>query len=512
MESKRTRILFILADIIIMALSFLFMAWLKPATVRYYLPSHAPFFGLLALLWLVVSFINGKMNRGLIVNLKSLFFRVISSNIIALGLAITIVFVMRRFFYSRMVVFGTVLLVTVLELIAGIIYLAVRKAIVQESELLPFAGREAMPTEVELVGAIAQDNNCGKGVDPELAEALRREAGEETAAGILTVLGGKAGGSPAIVSTGTAFNISGLPGKLYGCIINLRRMNDIAMLDSFLDTVNGKLRKNGCYLCCVETKNKRKERLMKKNPPVINAVLYFFHFLYHRIFAKLRLTRGMYLSLTGGKNRVLSRAEALGRLCRAGFRIENEAFIGNLLFIMATKISEPLNGVNQSYGMLIALNRIGRGGRPFRVYKLRTMYPYSEYLQEYVYNLYELKEGGKFRNDFRITTWGALCRKIWLDELPMIINLFQGDMKIVGVRPLSLHYYELYSAEMQERRIKYKPGLLPPYYADMPASLEEIQESEKRYLDAYDRQPLLTDMRYFFRSVWNILFRHARSN
>ncbi len=178
----------------------------------------------------------------------------------------------------------------------------------------------------------------------------------------------------------------------------------------------------------------------------------------------------------------------------------------------AEKISEPVNGVNQVYGVLIALNRIGKGGRPFKVYKLRTMHPYSEYLQEYVYDLYELQEGGKFRNDFRITTWGAFCRKVWLDELPMLINLFSGDMKIVGVRPLSRQYFELYSEEMQERRIKYKPGLLPPYYADMPANLDEIQESERRYLDAWDRRPLLTDMKYFFRSVWNILFRHARSN
>jgi len=85
-------------------------------------------------------------------------------------------------------------------------------------------------------------------------------------------------------------------------------------------------------------------------------------------------------------------------------------------------------------------------------------------------------------------------------------------MKIVGVRPLSKHYFELYSKEMQERRIKYKPGLLPPFYADMPDTIDEIQESERRYLDAWDKNRLLTDTTYFFRSIWNILFRHARSN
>ena len=85
-------------------------------------------------------------------------------------------------------------------------------------------------------------------------------------------------------------------------------------------------------------------------------------------------------------------------------------------------------------------------------------------------------------------------------------------MKIVGVRPLSRHYFELYRKEVQERRIKYKPGLIPPFYVDMPSDLEGIQISEIKYLDAYDRYPFLTDFRYFWKSLWNILFRKARSN
>ena len=107
-----------------------------------------------------------------------------------------------------------------------------------------------------------------------------------------------------------------------------------------------------------------------------------------------------------------------------------------------------------------------------KVYKLRTMHPYSEFIQSYVYRLHDLQGGGKFKNDFRITSWGAICRKIWLDELPMLMNFFRGDMKLIGVRPLSRHYFELYRKDVQERRIKYKPGLIPPFYADMPGDLE----------------------------------------
>ena len=83
-------------------------------------------------------------------------------------------------------------------------------------------------------------------------------------------------------------------------------------------------------------------------------------------------------------------------------------------------------------------------------------------------------------------------------------------MKLVGVRPLSKQYFDLYNEEVQERRIKYKPGLIPPFYADMPADLEGIQASEMKYLDSYDKHPLITDFRYFWKSWCNILFRKQK--
>ena len=103
-------------------------------------------------------------------------------------------------------------------------------------------------------------------------------------------------------------------------------------------------------------------------------------------------------------------------------------------------------------------------------------------------------------------------RQFWLDELPMIINILKGDLKIVGVRPLSKHYYSLYTKELQDKRIDSKPGLLPPFYVDMPSTLDEIIESELKYLRAYEKRPFLTDMRYFFSICSNIIVRKARSN
>ena len=149
----------------------------------------------------------------------------------------------------------------------------------------------------------------------------------------------------------------------------------------------------------------------------------------------------------------------------------------------------------------------------FKVYKFRTMHPYSEFLQAYIYERYSLQEGGKFNHDIRVTTLGRIMRKYWMDELPMLINLIKGDMKLVGVRPISQHYFSLYSKELQQKRTQHKPGLLPPFYADMPKTLEEIEESEMRYLTMCEqRGTLTTDFIYFWKIFYTIVFKRARSH
>ena len=104
------------------------------------------------------------------------------------------------------------------------------------------------------------------------------------------------------------------------------------------------------------------------------------------------------------------------------------------------------------------------------------------------------------KNDYRITFYGKFIRKYWIDELPMIINWFKRDLKIVGVRPLSEDYYSRYPADLQELRIKTKPGLVPPYYVDLPITFEEICDSERKYLIQYFKNPIKTDFNYFFKA------------
>jgi lipopolysaccharide/colanic/teichoic acid biosynthesis glycosyltransferase len=124
-----------------------------------------------------------------------------------------------------------------------------------------------------------------------------------------------------------------------------------------------------------------------------------------------------------------------------------------------------------------------------------------------------LNANGKLAHDFRINIWGKILRPIWLDELPMLWNVVQGDMKWVGVRPLTEHFFSLYTKDMQNLRTKVRPGMLPPFYyeKETPKGLDEIQASERRYIESYLEHPFSTDWRYFWGTLYNILIKMKRS-
>ncbi len=294
-------------------------------------------------------------------------------------------------------------------------------------------------------------------------------------------------------------------------IVNLKRVNDIKEINKFFSAVNHRLPDGGLFVGCVETKYLRRQRIFKKFPPVLNKIYYVLDFILKRVFPKLPVTRQFYFFLTGGRNKVMSRTETLGRLYAAGFEVVKKEFIGNNLYFAVKKVKHPLFNHELKYGPIFKMRRHGKNGKIIYVYKMRTMHSYSEFIQHYVYAKNNLAEGGKMKDDFRVSSIGKVFRKYWIDELPMIYNLLKGDLKLVGVRPLSAQYLGLYSAELKEKRINHKPGLIPPFYVDLPKTIEEIQASEMKYLLAYEKNPFFTDVKYFFHAVVNILVRKARS-
>ena len=295
-------------------------------------------------------------------------------------------------------------------------------------------------------------------------------------------------------------------------VINVERLNDVRFVNKLLEASNDVLVDGGLFFGHVETAFFRKSRIFQNYPKPANKVIYLFHFIFKRVCPKLPVFKKIYFSLTHGKNRVISEIEVYGRLYSCGFELLDSKVIKGELWVVGKKRTTPALNLEATYGPLIKLWRYGRYNELFKVYKLRTMYPYSEYLQDYVSSKQGLQKGGKYKNDPRVTTLGRFFRKYWLDELPMLINVLKGDMKLFGVRPLSAQYFGLYPEHLKQLRAEVKPGLVPPFYSDLPETLDEIIDSEEQYILSYLSSPVLTDLRYFSRAIYNIIFKRARSN
>jgi len=509
---KRT-IYYIIADILVVTVAFMFFIWLKPASRRFYLPEYYEPFLYFLFIWVAVSVAIDKYRLHKKKNYNDVLFPIIAGDFIILATITVMIYAFQQFQYSRMIVFGTIAVAFVMEFLLGYLFFSGIKLRRDADHFDDFrrATEKAIKNQLKLVKS---DDILQAKIDapipPLNKELVIDNSGKEVFAYIekeidlehmYTLL----------VSTSTRFNIENQPLHYYNAIINLKRVNDIQRINKFLETINTKLPPMGIYVGCVQTNVLVKKQFLKKYPPVINYLLYTPYFLWKRVLPKLPVVKKVYFFVTKGRNRALSMAETFGRLYSCGFEVVTYEMLNDAIYFTARKIQDPSYDYHATYGPLIRLKRVGKKGKVIYVYKMRTMHPYSEYLQEYVYEKSQLQEGGKFKNDFRVHTAGRFMRRFWLDELPMLFNLLKGDLKLVGVRPLSQHYFDLYDDELKEKRIRTRPGLVPPFYADMPKTLEEIQASETRYVNAYFKRPFSTDCRYFWKATYNIIFKKARS-
>jgi len=207
--------------------------------------------------------------------------------------------------------------------------------------------------------------------------------------------------------------------------------------------------------------------------------------------------------LTAKKRR--SKAEVLGRIVNAGFSIIDFKLINDKFHVCVMKTALPKLEPGYNHRYIIPMMRIGKKGNKLKVFKIRTMYPFSEYLQEYVVGMNGYNEKGKPNNDFRLTPMGRFIRKYWIDELPQVYNLLKGELALVGVRPLSEARFKELPRDVRELRVHYKPGCIPPYVALlMPDSKGNI-EAERIYFSEKEKSPYFTDIKYFFKAVYNIV-------
>lgn len=153
--------------------------------------------------------------------------------------------------------------------------------------------------------------------------------------------------------------------------------------------------------------------------------------------------------------------------------------------------------------------RAGRYGRPFRMWKFRTMVPNADKLLDKVKEEHGNQMDGpvfKLDRDPRIFKFGALLRKLSIDELPQLLNVVKGDMSLVGPRPLPLYEVEAFSETAHRRRLSVKPGITCEWQAggrNKISSFEEWVEMDLHYIDNWS---LWADFRILLRTVPAVLF------
>jgi len=188
--------------------------------------------------------------------------------------------------------------------------------------------------------------------------------------------------------------------------------------------------------------------------------------------------------------------------------------IGALVIILVTfplwifaaisiKISSPGGPV------FFSQMRAGRYGKPFRMWKFRTMVPNAEEL------LHKIKEDHgnqmegpvfKLDRDPRVFRVGALLRKLSIDELPQLLNVIKGDMSLVGPRPLPLYEVAAFCELSHRRRLSVKPGITCEWQVGGRNKITSFDEWVKMDLRYIDNWSLWLDMRILLKTIPAVLF------
>jgi exopolysaccharide biosynthesis polyprenyl glycosylphosphotransferase len=132
--------------------------------------------------------------------------------------------------------------------------------------------------------------------------------------------------------------------------------------------------------------------------------------------------------------------------------------------------------------------RLGLNKRHFGIYKFRTMVADAEKRMKEIEHLNEVSGPVfKIKNDPRITSIGKFLRKTSIDELPQLLNVFKGDMSLVGPRPLPIRDYEGFSEDWQRRRFSVRPGItcLWQIGGRSGISFEKWMELDLQYIDKW---------------------------
>lgn len=151
--------------------------------------------------------------------------------------------------------------------------------------------------------------------------------------------------------------------------------------------------------------------------------------------------------------------------------------------------------------------RGGKNGRPFSMFKFRTMRTDAEMQREELQR-FNVMSGPVFKveNDPRVTAIGRFLRKTSLDELPQLFNVLLGDMSLVGPRPLPMYEVERIEATAHRRRLSMKPGITCLWQISGRNNVTSFDRWVALDLEYIDNWSPLLDVRILLKTIPVVLF------
>ena len=155
--------------------------------------------------------------------------------------------------------------------------------------------------------------------------------------------------------------------------------------------------------------------------------------------------------------------------------------------------------------LIFKQKRVGKNGRYFYIYKVRSMYQDAEARKAELMEKNEMK-GFMFKmtDDPRITKVGKFIRSTSIDELPQFWNVLKGDMSLVGTRPPTVAEFKQYQGH-HKRRLSMKPGITGMWQAYGRKTVSDFEEIVKMDLNYIDNWSIMLDIKILFKTVQSVL-------
>ena len=179
--------------------------------------------------------------------------------------------------------------------------------------------------------------------------------------------------------------------------------------------------------------------------------------------------------------------------------------LGGLVGLLITGIAlifvAPAVKLESPGPLLFSQKRVGRNGRIFKIYKIRSMYQDAEERKKELMAQNEM-DGlmFKMKDDPRITKVGKFIRKTSIDELPQFWNVLKGDMSLVGTRPPTVDEFEQYSA-YHKKRLCRTPGLTGIWQVSGRSTITDFEEIVKLDVQYIENWSLWLDIKILFKTV-----------